>query len=40
MSIFVAIPRWQRLLEYLATTADNLVIQLITNDLKRSSSPK
>ena len=30
----VAIPRWQRLLEYLATTADNLVIRLITNDLK------
>ena len=30
----VAITRWQRLLEYLATTADNLVIQLITNDLK------
>jgi len=30
----VAIPRWQRLLEYLAITADNLVIRLITNDLK------
>ena len=30
----VEIPRWQRLLEYLATTADNLVIRLITNDLK------
>ena len=30
----VAIPRWQQLLEYLATTADNLVIRLITNDLK------
>jgi DNA-binding FadR family transcriptional regulator len=32
--VSAAIPRWQRLLEYLATTADNLVIQLITNDLK------
>lgn len=30
----VAIPRWQRLLKYLATTADNLVIRLVTNDLK------
>lgn len=30
----VAITKWQRLLEYLASIADNLVIRLISNDLK------
>ena len=30
----VAIFKWQRLLEYLSTVADNLVIRLISNDLK------
>ena len=29
-----AIPKWQRLLEYFAKIADNLVIRLISNDLK------
>ncbi len=32
--VSVAIFKWQRLLEYLSTVADNLVIRLISNDLK------